>query len=787
MLRNHIKIAWRSLWKSKSFSLLNIIGLAIGMAAVLVIALWVQNQFAFDNFYSNNKDIYKVWNHYSDERGNSVHDITAGAVGKALADEYPEVMHSARLYWSSSDLLSYGDKHIKAIGNSTDKPFLEIFDFPMISGDRSSVLAEENNIVLTETLAKNLFGSKDPMGKMISFNNKTAYMVSGVVKDLPSNSSFDFTYLIRISQADEKLYSDWNNNTFYTYARLIPETDANHFNAKLATLIHKYVPEKTHNKLFLYPMSKMHLYSKFENGMPAGGKIEQVRLVAGIGLLILFIAVINFVNLSTAKGQRRAKEVGVRKVIGARKGSLITQFLTESIMLALISGVLSLIFAALSLPRFNQMLDRPLNFDFSNLWLGIALLLFIVTTGVAAGIYPAFVLSSFEPSKTLKGVAAKKRFGVSLRESLVVLQFGIALVLIVATLVVRMQLNHAHKREIGYDMRNLIEIQAEGDIDKNFEAVKAELLQTGAAEQVTRTGWTITGDFSNASGGFAWEGSTPEQEKDMGFRLYRAESDFIATYGLSLLEGRDLDYARLPADSTSVLLNEAAVKAMGLEKPVGKIIHRNNTAYTIVGVFNDFILCSPYEPIRPMMVNSSKNFAYNIAIRTNQQRSTQQNLQAVEQVFKKFNPAYPFNYRFVDEHHERKFKDEKQTASLALTFSILAIFVSCLGLFGLSAYMAETRSKEIGIRKVLGASILGVVAMLSKDYVKLVLIALLLASPIAWWSMNNWLDDFSYRISVPFWVFAVAGAGSLAIALFTVGTQAFRAARANPVDSLRDE
>lgn len=534
-------------------------------------------------------------------------------------------------------------------------------------------------------------------------------------------------------------------------------------------------------------MSQMHLYGKFENGIPSGGKIEQVRLVAGIGGLILLIACINFINLSTARAQRRAKEIGVRKVIGAGKQSLIAQFLTESLLLASLSGALAVILSLVTLPLFNKLLDSPIELDFFNVTFFILLIACIIITGLLAGMYPAFVLSAFDPSKTLKGVSSKNKWGINLRQSLVVLQFGVALILIIATIIVRMQINHGLHRSIGYDSSNLIEIQVEGDIDKNFEAIKTELLQTQAAEGVTRTGWTITGDYSQGAGGYRWEGSTPEQEKDMGFHFYRTESDFLHTYGLKIIDGRDLDYARLQADSSSILLNESAIKAMGLDDPVGKIIYRNEHAYTIVGVFNDFILGSPYEPIRPMLINATHNFLFNIGVRLNKHQDLKQNLHTVEQVLKKFNPDYPFNYRFVDEYHHQKFESERQMATLAMTFSMLAIFVSCLGLFGLSAYMAETRSKEIGIRKVLGASVLGVITMLSKDYLKLILVALLIGSPIAWWSMNNWLNDFTYRIDIPIWIFFVAGTVAITIALVTVGTQALRAARANPVDSLRDE
>jgi len=370
---------------------------------------------------------------------------------------------------------------------------------------------------------------------------------------------------------------------------------------------------------------------------------------------------------------------------------------------------------------------------------------------------------------------------------LVIFQFSIAVLLIIATLIVRLQINYASERNAGYNTSQLIEMPVEGDMNKNYEAIKAELLNSGAVKGVTRTGWSITKNASVSNGNFSWEGATPEQIQNTSFALGRAESDFIKTVGLTLVDGRDLDYARLPADSASVLLNEAAIKTMGLENPVGKYFKRGDDTYTIVGVFKDYINDSPFEDIGPMSIFPSKNWMLNMVVRTNEHHSMQQNLQTMETIIKKFNPAYPFSYSFVDEEYAKKFQDQQQMAFLSFTFSMLAIAISCLGLFGLASYIAETRKKEIGIRKVLGASIWGISGMLSKDFVKLVMLAILLASPVAWWAMNKWLEDFSYRIAISWWVFVAAGAASVAIAVLTISGQAIRAARANPVDSLRDE
>lgn len=786
MIKNYLKTSWRSLWKNKGYSAINVIGLSIGIAAVLVIALWVQNQLQYDNFYARKGDIYKLWNRYSNEGKVSVHDVTSGPAAMALMEDYPEVEHAARMYWSTDRLLTYGNQSLKSAGNEVDPAFLQIFDFPAISGSPTHALDGQKNIVLTQQLARSLFGREDPLGKIVTLDNEEPYKVTAVLADLPSHTDFDFGYLIPLDNI-ETYGNNWNTYTFYTYVRLRAGTDADAFNQKIGPVVRNHAPDLKSNSVFLYPMSRMHLYSRFENGFPVGGKIEEVRLVIGIGLLILCIACINFINLSTARSQKRAKEVDVRKVVGAGKRSLIGQFLTESVLIAFIAGILAIGLSFAALPLFNAVLDKPLSLSVADPLLWLALLGFILGTGLLAGIYPAFVLAAFQPVKTLKGLIKKSRYTLSLREVLVILQFGIAVVLIVATLVMRLQIRHASERNVGYMTSQLIEIPIEGDAANHYEAIKTELLRSGAVKGVTRTGWSITVNGSSTSGNISWEGATPEQTENSSFVLARTESDFINTLGLTLVDGRDLDYARLPADSSSILLNETAVKTMGLENPIGKYLKKGNTTYTIVGIFKDFIYDSPYRDVSPMLVSASKNWLLNMIIRTDEHRPMQQNLQTIAGILKKFNPAYPFNYQFVDERYAEKFNDQQQMAALSLIFSLLAISISCLGLFGLASYIAETRIKEIGIRKVLGASVSSVAGLLSKDFVKLVLIGVIIACPVAWWAMNKWLEDFAYRIDTQWWMFAVAGLAAVVIALLTVSGQAIRAAVANPVDSLRDE
>lgn len=786
MIRNNFKIAWRNLLKSKGYATINIIGLAIGMAAVLMIAIWVQNQSQFDNFYSNKDNLYRVWNKYEDVGQIGMSNITSGPASVTLKAEYPEVEHAARVYWNVDRLLSFDENKIKSKGTEVDPSFMEMFDFKLLKGNRSQVLSGPQNIILTESLSKKIFGDTDPLNKTLILDNKEPYQVSGIIADLPSNTDFDFNYLIPLTKADN-YYPNWNTSTFMTYIQLKDGTDVDAFNKKLKNIIAKKTNNELKGSLFLYPLSKMHLYSKFEQGVPVGGKIDQVKLVAGLGFLILLIACINFVNLSTARSQKRAKEVAVRKVVGAQRSSLIAQFLTESVLLSFIAGILSIGLTFLALPFFNKILDKPLVFSITDPIIWVSLVGFILLTGVFAGLYPAFVLSSFKPIRSLKVFGKSKKLALNFREVLVVFQFGIALILIIATLIVRSQIEYAGKRDIGYSPSQLIEIPMEGDMTKNYKVIKSELINKNIAHAVTRTGWSITRNASNSSGNFSWEGATPEQGKKIVFNIGKAESDFVKTLGLKVLEGRDIDFERLASDSLSVLVNEAAIKEMKLKNPIGSILKWGSNTFTIVGVINDYINDSPYSPVTPLLIYPAKEWMLNMVVRTNPSLPIDHNLKQMEEILKKFNPAYPFEYKFVDQQFATKFKEQQQTAQLALIFSGLAIFISCLGLLGLASYIAELRTKEIGIRKVLGASVTGITAMLSRDFVKLVLIAILLASPIAWWTMNKWLEDFSYRIEIQWWIFAVAGIAALTIAILTVSTQAIRAANTNPVKTLRDE
>lgn len=787
MFKNYIKIAWRNLLRNKAFSLINIVGLAIGMAGAILIFEWVQNELSFDQFHANKDTLYKVWNRNTPKGPVYTWDVSSGAVGPALKQQFPEVKATARTSWPTPRLFNFADKAIKATGLDVDKPFLTMFSFPLLEGSSAHALDDVNSVVLTQTLAGKIFGKQDPMGKMVKIDNKDAYKVTGVMKDLPNNTQFDFEYLVSLAGSPQAAYMEtkWNTNAFNTYVQLQPGSSIAEVDRKIKDLVLKHNPT-TEEEIFLHPASKWHLYSRFENGKVVGGRIETVRLLFVIACLILLIACINFMNLSTAQSEKRAKEVGLRKTIGASRFMLIKQFLSESILVSFISAVIALLLVQIFLPAFNQITDKKLTIEYGNplFWLfGIG---FILITGLLAGSYPAFFLSSFQPVRTLKGLFKGKIQLITPRKVLVVLQFTVAIVLIVSTLIIYKQIKYTQQRDTGYVQNMLLEHPINGDILKNFDLIKNELINQGIATAVSKTSMTITVDGSTSQG-LQWGDQNPDHVK-IPFSQFASTGDFAKTMGLKMVAGRDIDIANYPTDSNAVLLNATAIDWMKLKNPIGQTITANNKSLTVVGVFQDFIVGSPYQPVNPMVVYGTNHWYYgNMLIRLNAHQPVSKSLEEAKAIFKKYNPAYPFEYKFVDEEYAQKFAEQERTGELAALFAGLTIAISCLGLFGLAAYMAESRSKEIGIRKVLGASVGGLIQLLSKEFVALVVVAMLIATPIAWYAMHKWLQDYNYRIDISWTTFALAGMLAVVIALLTISFQSIKAALANPVKSLRSE
>lgn len=792
MLKNYFKTAWRNFTKNKAHSSINITGLAVGMAAAILIMLWIQDELSFDEFHKNKDRIYEVWNRVPFDGKVSCWNSVSAPLARTIEKDLPEAERAVRVKPDNKFLLSVGDKKLVKSGNMVDTGFLQMFSFPMLKGNPSTALNDMHSAVLTESTAKSLFGNEGAMGKIIKIDNKDNFTVTGILKDLPNNTRFEFEYLLPWSYLKYGEGQDlgWNDNSTSTYVMLKQNASNAAIAPKIKGLKQKYSGEARTMKweLFLYPLSRWRLYSSFTNGVEDnGGRSTFVKLFGIIAGFILLIACINFMNLSTARSEKRAKEVGIRKVAGARKSSLIRQFIGESVFISFLAGILAIIIVQLCLPGYNQLTDKKLFINFGNIYTWIAFTGFILFTGLLAGSYPAFFLSSFQPVKVLKGTFKKANALVTPRKALVVLQFTFATILVICTIIIKQQMDYARDRETGYNKDNLVYHFMTGEIPKNYALIKNELLASGIAKSVTKTNSPLTERWSDGWGQ-SWEGKNPNDKTS--FDRYLADEGLGATAGLQFIQGRDFDLKQFPTDSTGLIINESSLKTMKFKDPIGKIVSDLGIDWHIVGVIKDFILTSPYEPTRPLLICGAKSrfMSFSVMqIKLNGNNSTAKNLEKAEAIFKKYNPEYPFEYKFVDEDYAQKFDNEQRQGTLAALFAGLTIFISCLGLFGLATYMAENRVKEIGVRKVLGASVTGITALLSKDFVKLVIISFLIAAPLSYWAMYKWLQDYEYRVSIQWWVFAVAGFLSVAIAILTVSYQAIKAAIANPVKSLRTE
>jgi putative ABC transport system permease protein len=786
MIKNYFKIAVRNLLRNKGFSLLNIGGLAIGMASAILILLWIQNEISYDRFHANTDRIYQVWG--NDKVAGEIRSgmATPEIMAPGLKNDVPEIEQVSRISWGENFLFSIGDKSLKASGNLVDPAFLDMFSFPLVKGDVKTALADPYSIVLTERLAKKIFGKEEAVGKVLKVENDENYKISGILKDLPNDTQFNFEYLMSYDHKTMKGYidSDWTDVSIRTYVMLKPNTSLNAADGKIKNVIVEHSGGRAKTEQFLYPLNKLRLYSNFKNGMAVGGRIERVRIFSIIAVFILLIACINFMNLATAKSEKRAKEVGIRKVVGALKNSLIGQFLAEAVFMALIAGILAILAVQLSLPAFNQLVGKQLFINYANIYYWLAGIGFILFTGILAGSYPAFFLSSFKPIFVLKGAFKKVNALVTPRKVLVVLQFTFAIALIICTIIVKQQIDFAQGRETGYDKKNLGYVFIQGDIYKNYAIIKNELLASRAAVSVSKTQAPLTQNWSSGIS-MRWQGKDPNTK--IQINRYTEDGNLVKTAGMQLVQGRDIDVKNYPTDSTACLISESAVKAMGFKEPIGQIIFDDPINWHVVGVIKDFILESPYEATKPFMVKGPKYGGNVIHIKLNSENPTALNLAKAEKIFKQYNAAYPFEFHFIDQEYAAKFSDEQLTGELASLFAALTIFISCLGLFGLALYMAENRVKEIGVRKVLGASVAGITALLSKDFIKLVVVAIVIASPLAWWVMSKWLNSYEYRVSISGWTFLIAGLLAILIAIITVSYQSIKAAVANPVRSLRSE
>ncbi|MGG7661755.1 ABC transporter permease [Dyadobacter sp. BHUBP1] len=793
MLSNYLRISWRSLLKSKGFAFINIVGLAVGMTAAALIFLWIQNELQFDRQYSRTDRIYQIYNRDVFNSEKTVWSTSPSPLAPVLKASYPDIELATR-YAPLTLLLSVGDVNSNVKGALADPDFVNIFDIFPLSATKNPPLAEAGKIVISKRLAMNFFGTENAVGKRIQIDNRDNFLVAAVMDNLPANSQFQdidyllpWEYMIKPGSAG----ADWTSNNFSTFVLLRRGAQEAAVNQKIRKVTAHHLKGKVdnvaHREIFLHSAHKWHLYSKIENGEVVGGGIVAVRLFAVVAVFILMIACVNFVNLSTARGEMRAREVGIRKVAGAAQGSLVMRFMGEAVLLALIAGL----FAAAAIwsltPTFNELIGSHLQPDFGSPVFWASGIAFVLFTGFLAGSYPAIVLSSFQPARVLKGSYSRGPVAVPARKGLVVIQFTFAIVLIISTLVIRNQIDHAEQRDNGFNKEHLLYAALPGNLEKHYALLRDELLASGAVVSTTRSlGPAMS--LNTRQWGVKFPGSV-ETDKNVEFDLFGADRDFVKTTGVELVAGRDIDLSQYSTDSTAIVLNETAVKAMRLKTPIGSIVHFQNTDWHIVGVVKDFIYESPYSPVKPAIITGPGGLLAHqwVNLRLNPANPLDKSLTVLESVFKKIDPRYPFSYSFVDDIYEARFAREKQIGILTSTFTGLAIFISCMGIFGLATFSAQQRIKEIGVRKVLGASVPSIVALLIGDFVRLVAMAFLIAAPIGWYIMDQWLGDFEYRVKIGPGVFVFAICSTLFIVVATVVMQATRAALMNPVRSLANE
>lgn len=752
--------------------------------------LWVFDEISYDKQLDNYDRLYKVWRHI--EYGGQIFsaDILSLPVKEAVLNQDERVEMTAITNYGGELVVANGEKSFRHSGYFVSKEFLQMFDFDLIQGQPSSVFNKLESAVISASLASALFGDVEALGQTIKIDNGLDVEVTGILADLPANSSFDFEILMpfdlmvsRDQEWFESLQNNWINNSFHIYTLLKDPEDLASVNASIKDMADDYYKAAgpVDPDLFLYPMSQWRLHSGFENGEVSGGIIEYVRLFSVIAILVLIIACVNFMNLATARSERRAKEVGIRKSLGSGKKQLISQFLSESIFVTTVAFLFAILIVEISLPFYNQLLDKSLyvNYLAPSFWItGIALILLV---GFISGSYPAFFLSSFKPVKVLKGMISTGKKGIAPRKVLVISQFAFSIMLIVGTVVIFKQIKHVKSRDLGYNQDNLITVPLSAEINENYESIVNRLKQNGSVESVTRSNSEVTQKFS--SNLLEWEGM-PEGVIIEALTI-TTDYDYLETTGAQLLVGRD--FSRNFNDTACVILNQAAVDTMNVEDPIDMTIRTAEMDLRVVGVMNDMLIGSPYDPKEPMTLIFFPEWLEVMTIKLSSNLPLTESIAEVESVLSEMNPAYPFEYEFVDESFERKFTTINLINRLSSLFAFLAIFVTSLGLLGLAAFTAERRTKEVGIRKVLGATIVNVMVLISKDFTRLVGFAFLFAAPISWYVLESFLSQYNYRIDMPLWVLPVAGLSTLLIAILIVCSQAFKAAIMNPVNSLRNE
>lgn len=783
MLKNYIKTAFRSFKRHKSSFLINVIGLSIGMACSILILLWVLDELNYDRFHADSDHIYQVMEHQTYSGDMFTTTSTPGILAPALKEEVPEFQYAATYTWNMEFLFTKEEKSFKENGLFARPDFFQILTITLIHGNQNELLEQPKSVVISEKLTKKYFGDENPVGESITIDEYGVHTVTGVFKALPANSSFEFDFVMNFEDWLERSEwaTRWGNNGPRTIAKLYAGTDVDALNKKIINFIKKR-NEGSLVDLFVYPFADRYLYGQFENGKVTGGRIEYVRLFSVVAIFILLIACINFMNLSTAKATKRAREVGIRKSIGASKSSLIGQFIGESMIITFFSLILSVFLVELTLPVFNNLTDKFIDINYFEpsllfIFLGTALV-----TGLTSGSYPAFYLSSFEAVKTLKGILKSSWGEVFARKGLVVFQFTLSVMLIISTIVVYKQIQYTQTKNLGYQKENLVYFTVEGELENNWETFRQQMLDIPGVTHAARAGTTFMGRNSNTSG-VDW----PKKDPDAHVLFENVSVDYglVETMGFELVGGRTHS-REFGADTARILINQTAAEIMGMQSPVGEFITLWDEETEIIGLIKDFHFQNLRYEVEPLFIRLAPENTWRAYVRI-QSDNINNTVAQMEQVYKSFNPSYPFDFEFMDEQYAALYRSEQRIGGLAKYFSIFAIIISCLGLFGLSSFTAEQRAKEIGVRKVLGATVQHLVLLLTKDFTRLVIISIIIAIPVSWWIMDKWLSDFAYQSALEWWIFGASGILAVIIAWLTVSWQSVKAALVNPVQSLKSE
>jgi ABC-type antimicrobial peptide transport system permease subunit len=787
MFRNFLVVALRNLFRNRLYSITNVLGLSIGIACSILILLWVFDELSYDRFHHNSNHLYQVMVKTTFDGKIHTWNSLPLPTYKALQTEHSNIIHTAIRDRGGEHLLTVGEKKIIMNGMAVSEQFLDMFQFPLIYGNASNILDDISSIIITESTAKALFGEEDAMNQIILIDDKREMKVAGILKDIPNNSSLEFDFLIpwgnKLQDVPwiKDIADKWIGYSMPVYVELNDASRKADVENGIKNLLKDHGMEDMQPELFLYPMARWRLYSTFVDGVEKGGLNDYVQLFSLIAVFILVIACINFINLSTARSENRAKEVGIRKSVGSSRYNIIVQFISESMILSIIAYIIALLMTQLVLPLYNNLVEKQLFIDFQSWSFWVFSIIIILITGIISGSYPAFYLSSFKPVKVLKGNIQLGRNATLPRKVLVTVQFSFSIFLIISAIIIFSQIQHLKNRHLGYEQANLITVELNDELKANYRVIKDELLKTGEVEAVTISDSPITRIYNNSF--MEWPGK-PEDIM-VAFAGITCDYDYTRTMGIKILEGRDFS-KDFGSDSTAIIVNKAGLEAMNLEDPIGTELVLNGKRRNLVGIADNVLMESPYHEVRPLYMVMGELNGF-LSLRIKETDDLQASLKIIENVFIEYNSAYPFEYTFADIEFNEKFKTINMTQRLANLFTLLTIIITGLGLFGLAAYTTEQRTKEIGIRKVMGATVLGIIALISKDISRLVIIAFGLSAPLAWWLLNTYLDRYPIRMDIPFWIFPLTGLVALIFALSIVISQVLRAAHTNPAISLRDE